>query len=103
MRVIRDAEEFVRAHPGQPLYPEQVCASIGVSYGVLHQAFMTHFAASPHALLERRRLYLMRSCLDDRGDPQNSFRTLALAFGFWNLEALQQDYRASFGRSVLDT
>ena len=97
MRVVRAADEYMRANLGRPLFPEQISTALGVSERVLREAFLAQFATSPFPLLERRRLGLVHAeIVAAEGLPQ-SIRTLALKHGFWNFEKFLADYQTHFG------
>jgi AraC-like DNA-binding protein len=103
MRIIRAADEFIRARRGQPLYPEQLSTALGLSGRALHEAFIAHFATSPHRLLERRRLEMVRADMTAAGRAWTSIRGLALARGFWNFGQFQIDYQTNFGETLTET
>lgn len=99
MRVLRGAEDFLRANLHRPVYRDELCATLGVSRRKLHDAFIVTVGMSPPAYLKMRRLTLARRALRAGGDGAGLVKSVALAHGFWHLGYFAQDYRALFGEA----
>ncbi len=102
-RVVRDAEAFLEAHLGQPIFRQQLCQALGVSLRKLHDGFMATTGMSPLAYLKTRRLLLARRALRQSGGDAALVKAVALAHGFWHFGHFAQDYRAQFGESPSET
>jgi len=102
-RVVRDAEAFLEAHLGQPIFRQQLCQVLGVSLRKLHDCFMATTGMSPLAYLKTRRLLLARRALRRTGGDAELVKAVALAHGFWHFGHFAQDYRAQFGETPSET
>jgi AraC family transcriptional regulator, ethanolamine operon transcriptional activator len=102
-RVVRDAEAFLEANLGRPIFRNQLCEALGVSLRKLHDCFMATTGMSPLAYLKTRRLMLARRALRRAEGGQGLVKAIALAHGFWHFGHFAQDYRAQFGESPSET
>ncbi|WP_137176801.1 helix-turn-helix domain-containing protein [Roseomonas sp. AR75] len=98
-RVVRAAEDFLRAQISRPIYREHLCAALGVSLRKLHDAFIATVGVSPQVYLKTRRLVLVRRALRQAADRKALVKSVALAHGFWHLGHFARDYRMMFGES----
>ena len=102
-RVVRDAEAFLEANLGQPVFRQQLCQVLGVSLRKLHDSFMATTGMSPLAYLKTRRLMLARRALRRAEGDAALVKAVALAHGFWHFGHFAQDYRAQFGENPSET
>jgi AraC-like DNA-binding protein len=102
-QILRAADAYIRATPGQPLYPDQVSHGIGVPVRDLESAFRANFGTSASGLLNRRRLDLVRAAIVSAEKSTVSIRAIAIEHGFWDLRGFERAYQASFGESSADT
>jgi AraC-like DNA-binding protein len=97
--IVARFEEFLEAHPDQPLYLTEICAAIGIAERTLRVACEEHLGMGPIRYLSLRRLHLVRRALL-RADPSTATVTrLATDHGFWELGRFSVAYRALFGES----
>jgi AraC-like DNA-binding protein len=102
--LLRDAAEgFLRDSPPRPIYINDLCQVLGVSYRKLYQAFMLTRGESPSLYLKRRRLVMTRQVLSNAGSEPLLVKTVALNHGFWHLGNFSQDYRKLFGETPSET
>jgi AraC-like DNA-binding protein len=92
-------EEFLEAHPDEPLYLTEICAAIGVAERTLRAACEEHLGMAPIRFLSLRRMHLVHRALL-WADPSTATVTrLATDHGFWELGRFSVAYRALFGES----
>jgi AraC family transcriptional regulator, ethanolamine operon transcriptional activator len=102
-RIVRAAEDYLRANAARPVYTEDLCTAIGTSATRLHQAFDTTFGISPHRYLKLRKMSMVRAALLSRCGPWRSVKAAALSHGFWHLGQFARDYRTLFGEAPSHT
>lgn len=96
-RIVRAAEEYLRAHVHDPVRLPQLCRHLGVAERSLYRAFHEVLHVSPAVYLRRWRLCQARRML---ANPQSADLTVAdaaLHFGFWELGRFAGQYRHLFG------
>jgi len=103
MRILRTADQYIRATPARPLYADQVSDGIGVPVRDLEDAFQANFGMSASLLLSRRRLDLVRAAIVNAAPSTVAIRAIAIEHGFWDLRGFEDAYEASFGESSTDT
>lgn len=104
-RVVRRAQEVMRAHAELPITLADVCTQTGTSARALQQAFAQHVGCGPMAWLRDLRLDLTRAALraassesavrDGTGAPRVA--EVAARFGFFHLGHFAAHYRRRFG------
>lgn len=99
VRVIRAADEYMRAALGRPITTEELCAALAVAPRTLHDAFLAVYGVSPHQYLRLRRLHLVRSALKSPAAGRSLVKSVALAHGFWHLGRFAHAYRSQFGEA----
>jgi AraC family ethanolamine operon transcriptional activator len=102
-RVVRAADEYLKANLGQPIYRSQLCAALGVSLRKLHDSFIATTGMSPQTYLKTRRLMMARGALRRAGGEPALVKSVALAHGFWHFGHFARDYRMQFGESPSET
>jgi AraC family ethanolamine operon transcriptional activator len=102
-RVVRAADEFLRAEPDRPIQREELCTALGVSLRKLHDAFVGTTGMSPQHYLKLRRLVMVRRALRAPSDNPPLVKSAALSNGFWHLGHFARDYRALFGETPSET
>jgi AraC family transcriptional regulator, ethanolamine operon transcriptional activator len=102
-RIVRAADDYLRANPARPVYTDDLCAALGTSATRLHQAFSAIFGISPHRYLKMRRMSMVHAALLSRSGPWRSVKAAALSHGFWHLGQFARDYRALYGEAPSDT
>jgi AraC-like DNA-binding protein len=97
--IIRRFEEFLEAHPDQPLYLTEICAAVGVAERTLRASCEEHLGMGPIRFLTLRRMHLVYQALL-RADPSKSTVTgIVTDYGFWELGRFSVAYRTFFGES----
>jgi AraC family ethanolamine operon transcriptional activator len=102
-RVVRGAEEFLRADPDRPIQREELCTALGVSLRKLHDAFVGTTGMSPQYYLKLRRLVMVRRLLHAPSNDPPLVKSAALSHGFWHLGHFARDYRELFGETPSET
>jgi AraC family transcriptional regulator, ethanolamine operon transcriptional activator len=102
-RIVRAADDYLRASPARPVYTEDLCTALGTSATRLHQAFDATFGISPHRYLKLRRMSMVRAALLSRCGLWRSVKAAALSHGFWHLGQFARDYRTLYGEAPSDT
>jgi AraC family transcriptional regulator, ethanolamine operon transcriptional activator len=102
-RLVREADNYLRANPARPVYTDDLCAALGTSATRLHQAFSATFGISPHRYLKLRRMGMVRAALLSRSGPWRSVKAAALSHGFWHLGQFARDYRDLYGETPSGT
>ncbi|HEY9253160.1 MAG TPA: helix-turn-helix domain-containing protein [Stenotrophomonas sp.] len=102
-RMLRRAEDYLRANLRHNLYINDICNATGVSERALRYAFDDLLGMSPN-----RYLSMLRLCAAYRGlaaaDPQrSSVKAIALSCGLWDLSRFAENYRRLFGELPRDT
>jgi AraC-like DNA-binding protein len=98
-RVMRRLEETIKANPEEPLYMEELCAALGVSYPTLRACCQEHLGMSPKQYLLLRRMNLARQALRRAHPQQTTVTEIAGSYGFWELGRFSVVYRSQFGES----
>jgi AraC family transcriptional regulator, ethanolamine operon transcriptional activator len=100
-RLVRAADEYIRANMGQPITIDAVADAVGVKGPALRAAFRRAFGITPSRYLLLRRLTSLRHAIQACGEDVADRRRLATAHGFWNLQRLGNCYRDLFGEPFL--
>jgi AraC family ethanolamine operon transcriptional activator len=96
-RVVRRAEEFMRAHWRDPLSMLDLCRELGVSERTLQYAFQEVRGLSPMAYCKASRLNAVRQELTATTAGTTTVREIAQRWGFWHTGEFAADYRRLFG------
>jgi AraC-like DNA-binding protein len=102
-RLMASADKFLRESPPQPIYINDLCRALGVSYRRLYEAFMLTRGESPSLHLKRQRLMMAHQVLSNAGSEAPLVKTVALDHGFWHFSNFSQDYRKLFGETPSET
>jgi AraC family ethanolamine operon transcriptional activator len=86
-RLVRRAEEYMRANLGHPLSVLDLCRELGVSERTLHYAFQEVRGRSPMAYFQARRLNPVRQELKAASAGTTTVREIAQRWGFSVLSA----------------
>lgn len=103
LRVVADAEDYLAAALGRPVYTQEIARSLGVGQRALTAAFSAVYGMSVHRYLLLRRLHLVRRSLAGTAGARTRIKTVALDHGFWHLGQFARDYRALFGETPTET
>jgi AraC-like DNA-binding protein len=96
-------EEFLEAHPDQPLYLTEICAAIGVAERTLRAACEEQLGMGPIRFLSLRRLHLVHRALRQADSSTTTVTRVATDHGFWELGRFSVAYRILFGESPSET
>lgn len=97
-RHLRRAEDYMRAHAGQPLTLADIATAAGVGIRTLSAAFRDSRGTSPMAWLRELRLEGARQDLLAAG-PADTVAEIAIRRGFGNLGRFAADYRRRYGET----
>jgi AraC-like DNA-binding protein len=101
--IIRRFEEFLEAHPEQPLYLTEICAAIGVAERTLRASCEEHMGMGPIRFLTLRRMHLVRRALLSADRSKATVTSIVTDHGFWELGRFSVAYRALFGEAPSET
>lgn len=99
--LVRRAEEFMRAHLGDPIGAIDMCNELQVSDRTLRLAFQKKYHLGPMTYYRCLRLNAVRSRL--KANQVQSIAALAQEFGFHHLGNFAGDYRRLFGEKPSQT
>ena len=95
-RLVRRAEDYMRAHLGDPLSVLDLCRELAVSERTLHYAFQEVRGLSPMAYFRAFRLNAVRQELKTAPDTA-TVQEIAQRWGFWHTGEFAAAYRRLFG------
>jgi AraC family ethanolamine operon transcriptional activator len=95
-RLVRRADDYMRACLGEPLSLLDLCRELGVSERTLHYAFQEVRGLSPMAYFRAVRLNAVRQELKTAPDTA-TVHEIAQRWGFWNTGEFAAAYRRLFG------
>lgn len=101
--IIAKFEDFLAAHPDQPLYLTEICAELHVAERTLRAACEEHLGMGPIRFLSLRRMRLVRRALLAADAKTTSVTHVVTNLGFWELGRFSVAYRAMFGESPSET
>jgi AraC family transcriptional regulator, ethanolamine operon transcriptional activator len=94
-RVLRNAEEFMRARLVDPVGAIDLCRELGVSDRTLRLAFQERYGLGPMGYYKFLRLNAVRTRL--KSNPHTAIADAAREFGFHHLGNFAADFRRLFG------
>jgi AraC family transcriptional regulator, ethanolamine operon transcriptional activator len=98
-RVLRRAEEYMRAHVQGRISLADLCVAAHCSERTLRYVFRERYGVSPIGFLKRLRLQGLRRDLLGAEPGSTRVLDLALCWGFFHLGHLGEDYRDFFGET----
>lgn len=101
-RHVKRAEEFMRAHAGEPITMAEVTREAGVSLRCLQDGFRRFRGTSPHQALTQIRLDGVRTELLEC-DATRSVTDAALKWGFGHFGRFSSSYHKRFGELPSET
>jgi AraC-like DNA-binding protein len=96
-------EEYLAAHPSQPLYLTEICAATGIAERTLRGACEEHLGMGPIRYLAMRRMHLVRRTLLGADASKTKVTRIITDHGFWELGRFSVAYRTLFGESPSET
>ena len=101
--LVEAVDIYLSRIPPHPIYINDLCQMLGVSYRKLYSAFMLTRGESASIHLKRRRLMMAHQILSNAGSEAPLVKTVALDHGFWHFGNFSQDYRKLFGETPSET
>jgi AraC family ethanolamine operon transcriptional activator len=96
-RLVRRAEDYMRAHLEAPLSMFDLCREFDVSERTLRYAFQEVRGLSPMAYFQARRLNAVRQELKAAPTGTATVQEIAQRWGFWHSGEFASAYRRLFG------
>jgi AraC family ethanolamine operon transcriptional activator len=96
-RLVRRAEDYLRANLGHPLSIFDLCQELAVSERTLHYAFQEVRGLSPMAYIQASRLNAVREELKAAPAGTATVHEIAQRWGFWHTGDFAAAYRRLFG------
>jgi AraC family ethanolamine operon transcriptional activator len=96
-RVVRRADDYMRAHLGNPLSVLDLCRELDVSERTLHYAFQETRGLSPMAYVQAVRLHAVRQELKAAAASTATVHAIARRWGFFHTGEFAASYRRLFG------
>lgn len=103
LRRLRQANDFITEHLGQPLYLDDLCAELDLTPRAVENLFRDLLGVNPITYLRQRRLHAARQVLRESAASPGVVKHVALEFGFWHQGRFARDYRALFGERPGET
>jgi AraC-like DNA-binding protein len=97
--IVARFEDFLAAHPDQPLYLTEICAGIGVAERTLRAVCEEHLGMGPIRFLTLRRMHLVRRALLEADPAKSTITNIVTDHGFWELGRFSVAYRTQFGET----
>lgn len=101
-RVVRLAEEYIKANTERPLRLNDLARETGMSVRSVQAAFKRYRGYTPTEFLRRCRLHKARRMLQHPG-PETTILSVAFACGFASQSNFCKCYRREFGERAMDT
>ncbi|MNY10757.1 HTH-type transcriptional activator RhaS [compost metagenome] len=101
-RYVKLAEEYLQAHPEQPITAEMLANLTGVSARSLYSGFQSFLGMSPMRYLRDIRMERVRQDLLDPHKPR-SVTEIATHWGFFQLGRFATEYRNRFAEAPRET
>lgn len=101
--IVKQAREYVRAHPDDLLSVAQIAQALKVSTRMLEYCFADVVGVSPNVYLRMIRLNAARRELLGADPRSTTVAEVAMNHGFWHLGRFSTYYCAMFGEKPSDT
>jgi AraC-like DNA-binding protein len=101
--VLERIEEYLDAHPAEPVYVADLCAVTGLPERTLRYVLVEQYGESPMRLLRSRRLCQLRRALQADREAGESLARVAGRHGFRHMGTLAADYWNLFGELPSET
>jgi AraC-like DNA-binding protein len=101
--IIAKFEDYLAAHPDQPLYLAEICVGIGVAERTLRAACEEQLGMGPIRYLTLRRMHLVHRALRGADAGKTNVTRIVTDHGFWELGRFSVAYRALFGETPSET
>ncbi len=103
IELVKAAQHWMQAHPGQPIHLEGLCREVHTSRRSLIQGFREHLGMGPITYLRLQRLHGIRQELLGADPSQAAIGALAAQWGFFNHGHFARHYADLFGERPCDT
>jgi AraC-like DNA-binding protein len=101
--IVKTAEDYAMAQPGDRLYVTDLCRVAAVSERTLEYAFKEIMGLTPVTYLTRLRLHRVRQALLAAPQGATTVTTEALNWGFWHFGEFSRAYKECFGELPSET
>jgi len=101
--IVKTAEDYAMAQPGDRLYVTDLCRVAAVSERTLEYAFKEIMGLTPVTYLTRLRLHRVRQALLAASQGSTTVTTEALNWGFWHFGEFSRAYKECFGEMPSET
>jgi len=95
--IVRQLEEFMRAHEDEPLYVSDLCTVASASERTVRNVFNNVYGTSPARYLRLRRLNQAHRALRRRETGGVRVTDVAMRYGFLDVGRFAAEYRQTFG------
>jgi AraC-like DNA-binding protein len=102
-RRLRQAREFLASHTHEPIYLDDLCATLGLTSRGVENLFQDLLGISPMTYLRHQRLHGVRRTLLPAAPAPGAVKFAAREWGFLHQGRFAHDYRALFGESPIET
>jgi AraC family ethanolamine operon transcriptional activator len=103
IELVKAAQRWMEAHPGQPIHLEGLCREVHTSRRSLFQGFREHLGMGPITYLRLQRLHGIRRELLGADPSRTTIGALAAEWGFLNPGHFARQYAELFGERPSDT
>jgi AraC family ethanolamine operon transcriptional activator len=103
IEIVKDAQQWIQAHPTTPITLADLCREVHASRRTLIQGFQDHLGMGPMAYVKMLRLHGIRRQLLRAEAGEIQIGAMADAWGFHNAGHFAADYRRLFGESPRET
>ena len=103
IELVKAAQGWMEAHPGQPIHLEGLCREVHTSRRSLIQGFREHLGMGPITYLRLQRLHGIRQELLGADPSGAAIGALAAQWGFFNHGHFARHYAELFGERPCDT
>lgn len=102
-QIVNRVEQFLAAHPDEPIHVSQLCDVTGVSERSLRNACHAVCGTSPKRFLTRRRMEAVRRALSNARPGEATVTRIATDHGFFELGRFAAAYTSMFGERPSET
>jgi AraC-like DNA-binding protein len=103
LRRLRQACDFLAAHTHEPVYLDDLCASLDLTRRGVENLFQDLLGINPITYLRHQRLHGVRRALLQAPSAPGAVKSAALEWGFLHQGHFARYYRTLFGESPVET
>jgi AraC-like DNA-binding protein len=102
-RRLRQARDYLAEHAHDPVYLDDLCASLGLEHRAVENLFHDFLGVTPTTYLRHQRLHGVHRTLRRTAAAPGAVKRAALEWGFWHQGHFTHYYRSLFGESPSET